>query len=153
MEEKLGRNLLPDEQVHHKDKNPLNNDPDNLEIELFREHQRLHNPSKYKDTIIACCWCGKEFEFAAKKQRNHAGNRAYGPFCSRKCSGEYGAAIQNKNQESTRRKLSEDDVRFIREHYKPYDKEFGMPGLANKFGVGKSVIDYVIRRKTYKNVE
>ena len=35
MEEKLGRKLLPDEQVHHKDKNPLNNDPDNLEIEFL----------------------------------------------------------------------------------------------------------------------
>ena len=68
-----------------------------------------------------CCWCGKEFEFTAKKQRNHKGNRTYGPFCSRKCSGEYGASIQNKNCVSTRRKLLEDDVRFIREHYKPYD--------------------------------
>ena len=31
MEEKLGRKLLPNEQVHHIDENPLNNNLDNLE--------------------------------------------------------------------------------------------------------------------------
>ena len=32
MEEKLGRELNPDEQIHHIDENPLNNDINNLEI-------------------------------------------------------------------------------------------------------------------------
>lgn len=32
MEDKLGRHLLPTEVVHHKDDNPANNDPDNLEL-------------------------------------------------------------------------------------------------------------------------
>lgn len=32
MEQKLGRPLLPEEVVHHKDDNPANNHPDNLEL-------------------------------------------------------------------------------------------------------------------------
>jgi hypothetical protein len=32
MEQLLGRKLLPDESVHHKDGEKLNNDPSNLEL-------------------------------------------------------------------------------------------------------------------------
>lgn len=42
MEEQIGRYLLPDEHVHHKDRNTLNNDPDNLELLTKSEHARLH---------------------------------------------------------------------------------------------------------------
>lgn len=37
-----GRRLLPGEEVHHKDRNPYNNHPDNLQIMLRRDHKRLH---------------------------------------------------------------------------------------------------------------
>lgn len=42
MEEKLGRRLNPDEIVHHKDGNKLNNDISNLEVMDRGEHSRLH---------------------------------------------------------------------------------------------------------------
>lgn len=42
MEEKLGRQLLCDEVIHHKDGNPLNCDINNLEIMSFSEHSREH---------------------------------------------------------------------------------------------------------------
>jgi hypothetical protein len=42
-EEKLGRHLLPEEVVHHKDLNKLNNDPNNLMIFASNsDHSRFH---------------------------------------------------------------------------------------------------------------
>jgi len=42
MEEKLGRFLLPEEIVHHKDRDESNDSPDNLEIMSQQEHIELH---------------------------------------------------------------------------------------------------------------
>lgn len=43
MEEKLGRRLKPEEQVHHIDENTQNNDPENLMItESFTHHKFIH---------------------------------------------------------------------------------------------------------------
>jgi len=39
---KLGRPLESDEVVHHKDGNPLNNKPSNLQVMTRSEHTRLH---------------------------------------------------------------------------------------------------------------
>ena len=38
---KLGRALQPGEHVHHRDENPLNNDPDNLAVLSAAEHGRV----------------------------------------------------------------------------------------------------------------
>lgn len=46
MEEFLNRKLEKDEVVHHVDGNKLNNDIENLELMLSREHHRLHSPSE-----------------------------------------------------------------------------------------------------------
>lgn len=101
MENKLGRKLNDNEQVHHKDENPLNNDPDNLEVKLLGEHQREHS-IKYHDKTMICPWCGSEFLWTAKQQRTFYGNRSrkvksnYGdnPFCSKSCAGSYGRHLQ-----------------------------------------------------------
>jgi len=42
MEEQLGRKLKSNEIVHHIDGNPLNNDPENLELMTKPEHFRSH---------------------------------------------------------------------------------------------------------------
>ena len=42
VEEREGRRLSSNEVVHHVDRNPLNNDPDNLVVLSRAEHQRLH---------------------------------------------------------------------------------------------------------------
>lgn len=95
MEEKLGRPLEPYEQVHHIDENPKNNSLDNLTIELLREHQKMHNPPKYFDKLATCYFCGKEFLWTAKQQREFTQNKSRGrsqnqPFCSKHCVGLYG---------------------------------------------------------------
>lgn len=94
MEEKLGRKLLPNEQVHHIDENPLNNNLDNLELTTLGEHQRMHfKIIKYEET---CIWCGKKFIVDKKHHRNHRKGKEY--CCSRICSGKYGAYKRKLNE-------------------------------------------------------
>jgi len=42
IEKIIGRKLGPDEVVHHKDRNPENNDPANLMVLTKKEHYILH---------------------------------------------------------------------------------------------------------------
>lgn len=53
MEAFIGRPLRKDEDVHHKDGNPRNNDLSNLEIVTRSEHARIHaierNPHRMRD--------------------------------------------------------------------------------------------------------
>lgn len=51
MEQHLGRELLEEEQVHHKDGNKINNDIKNLEIMTCAEHARLHARTRYQKEI------------------------------------------------------------------------------------------------------
>ena len=106
MEQKLGRNLLSNEQVHHKDGNPLNNDIDNLEIKLLGEHQREHSQQKYFDKLAVCEWCGKSFLWTSKQQksfysnqnrRDRANKKHNNPFCSKKCIGDFVRYKQTAN--------------------------------------------------------
>lgn len=48
MEKKLGRFLEPTEVVHHKDRNPANNDPDNLEVYLNNSEHFLAEHSVHQ---------------------------------------------------------------------------------------------------------
>lgn len=50
-------------------------------------------------------------------------------------------------------KLSENDVRYIRTHYKAHDKKFGMIALARKFNVGDCCIKRALKGITYFNVK
>jgi len=98
LEQKLGRKLLPNEQVHHIDENPLNNELTNLDIVLIGEHQRMH-AQKYFDKVMICPECGKKFVWTALQQQrfysNHSrievkcSNKINQPFCSKQCVGKY----------------------------------------------------------------
>ena len=51
-EQKLGRHLLPEEVVHHRDLNKLNNDPNNLMVFATNgDHARFHGNNCNEDTL------------------------------------------------------------------------------------------------------
>ena len=70
MESILGRQLLPTEDVHHKDEDPTNNDPSNLEVIDCKEHDKLHGEKnrKYFDQTMTCPICNKQFIWTAYQQ-------------------------------------------------------------------------------------
>jgi hypothetical protein len=68
--------------VHHKDENPLNNAPDNLEALIGKEHNRLHAIGRShwrKKSIITCKTCGKACE------KSHSNKKREADFCSPLC--------------------------------------------------------------------
>ncbi len=90
MEVHLGRSLNDNEIVHHKDRNPSNNELSNLEILTQSEHARLH-AIKNEMEIFICRHCNKPFEvkglkLSKIKQNKKQGKR--GPFCSKSCAGK-----------------------------------------------------------------
>jgi hypothetical protein len=70
-EQKLGRRLLPGEQVHHIDRNKQNNAPENLEVEADSAHHLVHHrkesgkvkrmPGEANPTVTCACGCGGTF--------------------------------------------------------------------------------------------
>lgn len=103
----LGRDLDDDEEVHHIDENPLNNDLSNLMVLPKSEHAKLHGEEKriiFEDKVMICPMCGKEFIWTAHRQQNAYRNSfrsskkinaAMGPFCSKHCSGQYTRMVQD----------------------------------------------------------
>ena len=61
--------------------------------------------------------------------------------------------LQKSGIDNSRAKLTKEDVRYIREHYKPHDTEFSGVALAKKFNVGCSTMRRVINGETYKNID
>ena len=104
MEQKLGRPLEPNEDVHHIDGNKNNNNIDNLEIIKHGEHQRIHS-SKYQDTTQTCMVCGKTFTYTATQMRMYVNDikrhKHRGITCSRKCAYLFGTQEQfRRNSEA-----------------------------------------------------
>jgi HNH endonuclease len=65
--------------VHHKDSNPRNNEPANLELLTHAAHSRLHNDKHPR--VKTCEACGKEYEPSPTK-------RARSKTCSWLCRNE-----------------------------------------------------------------
>ena len=73
----------------------------------------------------------------------------------RQCTDEQKKLISSSlkgHVNDSQRKLSDEDVRYIKEHYVPRSKEFGCRALARKFNVSHSVISSLLARETYKNM-
>lgn len=82
-ENKIGRLLSEDEEVHHKDHDGHNNSEDNLEVMTTAEHRRLHRLEHPRRMVtLNCDTCNTEFTRPANKafnfpKKNH--------FCSKGC--------------------------------------------------------------------
>lgn len=49
-------------------------------------------------------------------------------------------------------KLTDEQVKYIRENYIPRDKEFGCNALCKRFNIGRTTFSEVVHYKTYTNV-
>lgn len=101
MEQKLGRPLSANEDVHHIDGNYFNNDLNNLTIKLHGEHQREHSIKYPLQISMNCFQCGKEFILTKAQRNKFVQGRAQRFFCSKRCAGVCGRQEQlSRNTQS-----------------------------------------------------
>lgn len=93
MEEELGRQLKPNETIHHKDGDFTNNKLNNLMV-INRSDHTSWDVRRVKKSKFICKWCGNEGERRAADLEHNKKLGKAGPFCSRQCAGKYGKAIQ-----------------------------------------------------------
>lgn len=61
-----------------------------------------------------------------------------------------GLILPTRGEKSGMAKLKWKDIEFIREHYKPFDKEYSSVKLAKKFNICRSTLGYILSNKTWK---
>lgn len=65
---------------------------------------------------------------------------------------QHGLTEAQRGEKCGTRKLTEDDVKYIREHYTPKDKTYGSKILAKKFGVSHSTISRAYYGGAWKHI-
>ena len=76
-------------QVHHKDKNHLNDSPENLQTLCSVCHHKIH----MKNVLSMCAVCGKLFRAASHRNRNK--------ICSAQCARVWGRISAKKRWSTT----------------------------------------------------
>ena len=90
MEQHLGTELGANETVDHIDRDFTNDDISNLRV-LPRGQHVSDDVRRRQPITVVCVWCCAEFSTTHRVVNNSATYNKAGPFCSRKCTGEYGA--------------------------------------------------------------
>jgi hypothetical protein len=83
LEQKLGRLLKEGEIAHHKNNDPFDNDPENIELKTRQTHGK-HHATKGKTLVeLTCSFCNKKFK---REARNYNTKKRQGQknfFCCR----------------------------------------------------------------------
>lgn len=98
-EQELGRELDPvKETIDHINRDFTDNTPDNLRIIPISLHVQ-EDVKRVKLIVLSCIYCGEQTKPRSPRfARRAAKNNKAGPFCSKRCSGKYGAELQNGRQ-------------------------------------------------------
>jgi hypothetical protein len=117
MENHLGRILNPNELVHHKNGNKLQNVIENLEIMMRGEHERFHGKQHGRKTaVLKCPGCGKIFEKFHNKT-HLVRNKQKVTCCSARCRGIFSRKLQMFGKTLKLEKaISENLVRIYRKY-------------------------------------
>jgi hypothetical protein len=125
-EQLQGRPLARNEHVHHRNEDPWDNRPENLEVLTAQEHAAHHKQKHPREK--PCAVCGAMFE-------PHPTKRARQITCSPACAIERSAR--------TRAKLSPEQVASIRQRYAAGGVT--QLALAAEFGVSHSRVNQLVR--------
>ena len=90
---------------------PNNTSETILQILNNKKHSSIDR-KRIENAKCICAWCGKEFFIEGKKIKDR-NRRKSGPFCSKKCIGEYGAELQNKRANIASKKNIERKYFFL----------------------------------------
>jgi len=96
LEQYLGRELTKDETVDHIDNDFTNNNISNLQILSRSDNAKKFSAFNSAETgVFTCPECFKSFiKNLGDVRHNNIKRKKAGPFCSKPCSGRYGARLQ-----------------------------------------------------------
>lgn len=136
---KMGYILSSDFEVDHINKDRTDDRLENLQIMSkfdHREKSRKEMTTGRNTRVLSCVICGSEFEREVRQIR-YRNN-----LCSRSCNGKMSNNLKVKA-------LNPSDVEYIRKNFIKNDREFGIAGLARKFGVSKGTVSKAIYDMSY----
>ena len=83
MEQYLGRSLKPNEDVHHKNGDKLDNRIENLQLLVHDEHTSITNTKDRSNTICSKCGSNKTIIRKDNNRPRWYGNEKYGWLCNK----------------------------------------------------------------------